>query len=52
MHGAFASIGILVDPSKSGSFLLDLPAGDQNASPVDRYHSAFSSPFSEHNIAM
>ena len=51
LHGAFASIGILVDPSKLASFLLDLPAGDQNASPVERYHSAFSNPFSEHNVA-
>ena len=47
-HGACASIGILVDPSKWASFLLDLPPGDQSASP---YHSAFSNPFNEHNVA-
>ena len=45
-----ASIGFLVDPSKRASFLLDLP-GDQNVSPVERYHSAFSNPFNEHNVA-
>jgi hypothetical protein len=43
----YASIGILVDPSKQASFLLDLP---ENASPVERYHSAFSNPFSDHSL--
>jgi hypothetical protein len=47
-HGAYASIGILVDPSNWASFLLDLPSGEQSASP---YHSAFSNPFNEHNVA-
>ncbi len=35
-------------------FFLDLPpimAGDQNTSPVDRFHPAFSNPFGEQTVA-
>lgn len=52
-HGLCASIGILVKPSKWAS-LLDLPpitAVDQIVSPIGRFHSAFSDPFDEHNVA-
>jgi hypothetical protein len=47
----FGSSSIL---SKLASFPVDLSpttAGDQHASPVERYNSALFNPFSEHNVA-